>query len=78
MGAEKDRIQAATDLRQAAHHLVVDGIERVHAEQTTTDTGLIGSHDHPPAPLIEARDGFERARNRLPLFKRHDDVHVGH
>ncbi len=58
--AEKDGVEPATDLGEAAHHLVVDGVERIHAEQPAPHARLVGRDHHPPAPLVEAGNGLER------------------
>ena len=74
MRTKKDCIDATADQRQRLVHLVVDGVQHRHVEQTAPDAGLIGCHHHAVAGLVQARDGFQTAGNGAPFFRVLDEL----
>jgi hypothetical protein len=74
VGAEEHGIDATADLGRRLHHLLVDGVQRIHVEQPATDSRLIGGDHHPVTPLIEFGDGLEAAAYRFPLIRRFDEL----
>ena len=74
MRAIEQRIDAAAEQAQRAVHLVVDGIEGRHVEQAAADSGLVRSHHYPVAGVVEPGNGFQTARDRLPLVRVLDEL----
>jgi hypothetical protein len=55
-------------------HLFVDAVQRIHVEQAAPDARLVGGDHHAVAALVELGDGFQTARNRLPLRRVLDEL----
>ena len=68
-GTIKHRVDAPTHLAEHAEHLVVDGVEHGHVEQSTAQPRLVGGHNNAIARLRQRGDGLKAARQRPPFIR---------
>mmetsp|Transcript_53307 Transcript_53307/g.125306 ORF Transcript_53307/g.125306 Transcript_53307/m.125306 type:complete len:392 (+) Transcript_53307:3874-5049(+) len=73
--AEKGGIEAAALFGQQLVQPQVHRVQRGHVQQATADAGLVGGQHRVPAGMVEPRDGFHRAGQRVQLLGRLDMVH---
>ena len=73
MRTEKNRVDAAADLRERPVHALVDRIQRRDVQEPSADPRLVGRHDDAISGVIQARDGLEAAGNRPPFVRRFDE-----
>ena len=67
MRAVINHVNVPARLLHRLQHLGVNGIERVHVEQTALDPALIGGHRNVISRTIEPRNRLQSPRKRTPL-----------